>query len=208
MKKFNLAFALFPFLLAAVCACKQETPKNDADIVDQDATDADMTDNGVDLDVVPDDADKDGSDGDDTVTGDDSPLLSDDGTPDEDTFCPSLEKVELPFRDAENNIHFCRPCDLPAKTDDPKCVRNLWDAANKKLATDYPAVDCYPYPCVIEGMEPYPGNPTLIKDCDMEVAPLNTTYGIITYKHYSLGGEKLAWTLSRYGINQGGGIFF
>ena|GEM_PF-960922 len=202
--KEKVGLRLFCVLALLLAACTSHTAKNDADTVAPDS-DIPLLDDAV---VV-----------DDTTVADDvvavvdedeatDTLLSDDGIPDEDTFCPSLEKVELPFRDAENNIHFCRPCDLPAKTDDPKCVRNLWDTANKKLATDYPAVDCYPYPCVIEGMVPSTNNPILIEGCDVDVAPYGTnwgtTYGGITYKHYALNEGQLAWTMGRhYGINQG-----
>lgn len=194
MRKNDLTMLALSFLLMATVACKQETAKNDADVVDHDPTDT-----LIDLDVIPDGTDKDVFDGDDAATEDDSSLLTDEGVPDEDTFCPSLETVELPFRDEKSNIHFCRPCDLPAKADDPKCVRNLWDAANKKLATDYPEQECYPYPCVIEGLKPGAGS-LVDPDCDFLVTPDGTHPGINMYKHYALNNGQVAWEMGRIAI--------
>lgn len=83
----------------------------------------------------------------------DNVVLQDDedigGESDEDVIpdCPALKQAKFPYYDEKGKIHFCRKCDLPAKVDDPQCVRNLWDTPNKSITTQHPEKDCYPYPC-------------------------------------------------------------
>ena len=80
----------------------------------------------------------------------------DDTLPDVDTYdpdCPPLISAPFPYYKDDGTIHFCRKCDTPTVID-PQCATNLWKDANLKLATDYPEVDCYPYPCDMPNLKP------------------------------------------------------
>jgi len=109
-------------------------------------------------------------------TNDEQTDLDSDANSDGD--CPALKSANFPYYREDGSIHFCRKCDLPAKSDDPDCVRNIWKEKNELYAKDYPERECAGYPCVIEGLEPKPedapyfGPPGLSK-CDTEINPVD-----------------------------------
>jgi hypothetical protein len=72
--------------------------------------------------------------------------------------CPSLKDAPFPYSREDGSIHFCRECDLPAPSDDPDCVRNIWKEKNEQYAKDYLERECAGYPCVIEGLKPPEGD--------------------------------------------------
>jgi hypothetical protein len=66
-----------------------------------------------------------------------------DGDPD----CPSLLNAGFPYTDGDGKLTFCRKCDLPAPSNDPQCVRNLWEMNNRRIVEEAPEYYCYPLPC-------------------------------------------------------------
>jgi len=141
----GLAAPLFLSLMLSMVACKQETPKNDADTVTADDDMSHMEG--------------------DTLTSDDAAVSNDetidDVLSDNDTVvCPDLKVYEnvktagFPLKDKEGKITFCRPgCDTPTEND-PQCVRNIWDWLNWGRYQKYKSgtesyTECYPWPCVL-----------------------------------------------------------
>jgi hypothetical protein len=93
-----------------------------------------------------------------------------------DLDCPSLKDAPFPYYREDGSIHFCRECDLPAPSDDPDCVRNIWKEKNEQYAHDYPERECAGYPCIIEGLKPPEGNEAGsmigVGSCDKDIVPL------------------------------------
>ena len=64
-----------------------------------------------------------------------------------DSDCPSLLNAGFPYTDGDGKLTFCRKCDLPAPSNDPQCVRNLWEMNNRRIVEEAPEYYCYPLPC-------------------------------------------------------------
>ena len=126
-----------------------------------------------------------------------------------DPDCPSLATAPFPYYKEDGTIHFCRGCDTPTEKD-PQCVRNLWDAQNKKLTKDYPQYDCYPYPCDMPNLKPmtkeevYAYYETIaMHECDMLLIPKgwahDGTHGAV--KHFNLSEGKVGFMMDAVDIN-------
>ena len=177
----GLAAPLFLSLMLSMVACKQETPKNDADTVTADDDMSHMEG--------------------DTLTSDDAAVSNDetidDVLSDNDTVnCPDLKVYEnvkasgFPLKDKDGKITFCRPeCDTPTEND-PQCVRNLWEWRNwqryqkyKNGTTSYK--ECYPWPCVLPEMNAYPISYSEC-DRDLTISGYSASSGVL----YDLRLEK------------------
>ncbi len=169
-----------PMLMLAmmlVMACTSSKPTQDTDAVNPDTEAIVVMDDTV---IVENESD---------IM--DDVLLSDfDNT---DCF-PPLASAPFPYYKEDGSMHFCRPCDTPTEKD-PQCMANLWKEMNKKLATDHPEYDCYPYPCEMSNLKPmtkadvdqaYPS--FSIHECDLVLEPegwyQDGTHGAV--KHWNL----------------------
>ncbi len=186
MKKILLVILFF-----AVLGCNDESKK----II--------LTDQDVDRDQIiseeqneePESEDKKESeeDGDEIQPDIDNPDITDKDEPP----CPALKDANFPYYDKDGKIHFCRKCDTP-KSDDPRCVRNLWDEPNKKYVKAFPERDCHPYPCEVKGLKPYTKidrETVPMTKCDVCVNPdIGGVYwgtGVEYHKHFGFTDGKI-----------------
>ncbi len=147
-----------------------------------------------------------------TVTSDEAEPVTDDVTvlpdADGDTYdpdCPPLLEAQFPYYREDGTIHFCRKCDTPTEKD-PQCVQNLWKETNKKLTDAFPDLDCYPYPCPMEGLyprtkeqfyteEPLTSQYVPMHDCDLNLTNYGWDPGSSQIKHWNLSGGKIGFLM-------------
>ena len=137
-------------------------------------------------------------------------ILDDITLSDADTVdCPPLATAPFPYYKEDGTIHFCRGCDTPTEKDS-QCVRNLWDAQNKKLTSAYPQYDCYPYPCDMSNLKPMTKEEVYayyesiaMHECDVLLTPqgwtADGTQGSV--KHFNLSEGKVGFMMDAVDIN-------
>lgn len=182
--------ALLPILLLAGVSCNKDTAKNDADVVTPDGDTV-----AIDAEELthPDDAAVDSMV--DNVV-DDAVLVPDTDTYDPD--CPPLATAPFPYYKEDGTIHFCRKCDLPTKTDDPQCVRNLWEEAQQRYVAKYPDKDCSPYPCDMPNLKSMVNGDPIgrpINECDLALTPSEFDNGNPRWKHYGMVNGKIGFQM-------------
>lgn len=183
MKK--IVFIIF-FLI--FISCHTSKPSTDADTV---TTDSDIIAVGDDMVAIDD-----GSVVEDEIVSDDTIPVSDADTDDSD--CPPLSTAPFPYYKEDGTIHFCRKCDTPAKADDPQCVRNLWEEAQKRYVAKYPDKDCYPYPCDMPNLKPMVNGDPIgrpISECDLALPPYGFNNGNPRWKHYGMVNGKIGFQI-------------
>jgi len=163
----NILIILFLTVFWSCTSCNSNDPKHDSDSLADNDTKNDIDSIKVDVDDLSDEV----------LTESDEIVDSDsDSDSNSDGDCPALKDASFPYYREDGSIHFCRKCDLPAKSDDPDCVRNIWKEKNELYAKDYPERECAGYPCVIEGLEPPEGNEAGsmigVGKCDIDIVPL------------------------------------
>ncbi len=162
---FSGFFVLSVFLSCNSCSSnsRNHDSQNEQDLHDFDNTQSDIDTTVPDPDKIDADADTDNN-----AESSDSDTDS--------VECLDLKiqqnviKSGFPLKDKDGKITFCRPgCDTPTEND-PQCVRNIWEWNNWGVYQTYindeekkTSPECYPWPCVIEGMKAYR---TMKSDCD------------------------------------------
>ena len=163
----NILIILFLTVFWSCTSCNSNDPEHDSDSMADNDTKNDIDSIKVDADDLSDEV----------LTESDEIVDSDsDSDTNSDGDCPALKSANFPYYREDGSIHFCRKCDLPAKSDDPDCVRNIWKEKNELYAKDYPERECAGYPCTIEGLKPPEGNEAGsmigVGTCDKDIVPL------------------------------------
>lgn len=156
---------LIILLSILIVSCNSDSPKDDSDVNDKDSFIE------QDLDILT-DTDSIDSDTESDEEADDVEFADVDYQGAED--CPQLKYAKFPYYREDGSINFCRKCDLPAKSDDPDCVRNLWSEINQKYSKDFPNRDCDGYPCVVETLKATTNQTVAylpLSDCDKFIPP-------------------------------------
>jgi len=183
MKITILIFTLF------LISCNSKSQNHDSQD-EQDLHDFDNTQSDIDTTVPdPDKIDAD-ADTDNNAESSDSDTDS--------VICLDLKiqqnviKSGFPLKDKDGKITFCRPgCDTPTEND-PQCVRNIWEWNNWGVYQTYindeekkTSPECYPWPCVIEGMKSYR---TMKSDCDRFLSVDNYSSTMLTIGDLRVSG--------------------
>jgi len=184
----NILIILFLTVFWSCTSCNSDSPKNDSNLHDNDGFVEQDKDFAYDADSTDSIAEKDNETDDDQADSDADYQEAEE--------CPQFKYANFPYYREDGSIHFCRKCDLPAKSDDPDCVRNLWSEINQKYSKDFPSRDCNGYPCDVKTLKAGRKEDisTPITDCDRRVPPVVDAIwsaGSQNFRHSSIWNEKV-----------------
>ncbi len=144
---FSLLTTLLTLLLLSCTSCN-DTKSSTAD--------EDTIPDRCEIDESTDTANGDTPEG-DTYSADDD-VLPDSDEPTCSDLCTYEQTVAagFPLSDGQGGLTFCRPgIDSPTELD-PQCVKNIWHWVNWQRYIDPETEECYPWPCVHEGIHAEP----------------------------------------------------
>ncbi|HRZ79502.1 MAG TPA: hypothetical protein P5044_05825 [bacterium] len=186
--KLAIHIILFLTVFWSCTSCNSNDPRNDSDSVSDNDTMNDIDSIKVDVDDLSDEV----------LTESDEIVDSDsDSDTNSDGDCPALKSASFPYYREDGSIHFCRKCDLPAKSDDPDCVRNIWKEKNEQYANDYPDQECAGYPCVVETLKskknPDDAGKVGLTECDIDIVPKYFSGGNSNGLHFGIDDGKVGF---------------